>query len=119
MITTAGVIREVRFQPHFPIFVMTEIGVASLPYHQPAIVTILVQTSFIILLNVINYVLDHLIYCGLLGQILVGVAWGSPGAEWLGKGVQETIVQVGYLGLVLLVYEGRCLPLLMSTMLGF
>lgn len=98
---------------------MIETAVALLPYHQPAIFTILVQTSFIIVLNVINYVLDHLINCGLLGQILVGVAWGAPGAEWLGKGVQETIVQVGYLGLVLLVYEGRCLPLLMSSMLEF
>lgn len=91
---------------------MTEASVALLPYHQPAVVTILVQTSFIIVLNLINYVLDHLIYCGLLGQILVGVAWGSPGAEWLGKGVQEAVVQIGYLGLVFLVYEGRCIPFL-------
>ncbi|MCJ1423374.1 hypothetical protein MMC29_001257 [Sticta canariensis] len=86
---------------------MTEVSIALLPYHKPAIVTILVQTSFVIALNVINYVLDHAIYCGLLGQILVGVAWGSPGAEWLGKEVQEAVVQVGYLGLVLLVYEDR------------
>ncbi|MCJ1269047.1 hypothetical protein MMC22_008935 [Lobaria immixta] len=85
---------------------MTEATIGLLPYHQPAIVTILVQISFIIVLNVINYVLDRLIYCGLLGQILVGVAWGTPGAEWLGGAVQEAIVQVGYLGLVLLVYEG-------------
>ena len=93
---------------------MTEAPIGLFPYHQPAIVTILVQTSFIILLNVINYVLDHLIYCGLLGQILVGVAWGTPGAEWLGEGVEEAIVQVGYLGLVLLVYEGRCIPTLLG-----
>lgn len=89
---------------------MTEVSIALLPYHKPAIVTILVQTSFIIVLNVINYVLDNLIYCGLLGQILVGVAWGSSGADWLGKEVQEAIVQVGYLGLVLLVYEGFLPP---------
>lgn len=85
---------------------MIEAPVALLPYHQPAIVTILVQTSFIIVLNVVNYELDTLIYCGLLGQILVGMAWGAPGAEWLGKEVQEAIVQIGYLGLVLLVYKG-------------
>lgn len=97
---------------------MAEAPVALLPYHQPAVVTILVQTSFIIVLNVINYLLDHLIYCGLLGQVLVGVAWGAPGAEWLGKEVQETIVQVGYLGLVLLVYEGCCFPLSTSAELG-
>lgn len=97
---------------------MIEAPVALLPYHQPAVATILVQTSFIIVLNVINYVLDYIIYCGLLGQILVGVVWGAPGAEWLGKGVQESVVQVGYLGLVFLVYEGRCLPFPASLWLG-
>lgn len=94
-------------------------GTASLPYHEPGIVTILVLTSFLLLLNVINAALDRLLYCGLLGQVLVGIVWGAPGAKWLTASVQETIVQLGYLGLILLVYEGlstrhilssRCTP---------
>ncbi|KAH0493246.1 hypothetical protein TgHK011_008160 [Trichoderma gracile] len=56
---------------------------ASLPYHEPGIVTILIQASFLLLLNIANFVLDHSLYCGLLGQIFLG-----------------------YLGLLLLVYEG-------------
>ena len=81
-------------------------AVAALPYQDPPIKTILILLSFLILLNAINYFLDHLIYCGLVGQVLVGVAFGTPGAKWLDKGTEQVIVQLGYLGLILLVYEG-------------
>ena len=79
----------------------------SLPYHEPEIVTILVQASFLLLLNVVNAALDRLLYCGLLGQVLVGIAWGAPGAKWLSVEMQEVVVQLGYLGLILLVYQGE------------
>jgi len=82
---------------------------SSLPYHEPGIVTILIQTSFLLLLNIINAALDRVLYCGLLGQVLVGIAWGTPGAKWLSMSTEETIVQLGYLGLILLVYEGLSL----------
>jgi hypothetical protein len=78
-----------------------------LPYHEPNIVTILIQSSFILILNVINTVFDRLIFCGLLGQVFIGVAWGTPGAKWLGQEVENVIVQLGYLGLILLVYQGE------------
>jgi hypothetical protein len=78
----------------------------SLPYHEPGIVTILIQSSFLLLLNAVNSVLDRLVYCGLLGQVLLGIAWGTPGAKWLSVEAEEFIVQLGYLGLILLVYEG-------------
>lgn len=79
---------------------------ASLPYHEPGITTILIQSSFLAVLNVVNAILDNTVYCGLLGQIFVGVAWGTPGAKWLAESTEEAIVQLGYLGLILLVYEG-------------
>ena len=81
-------------------------ALAALPYHEPGIVTILIQASFLIVLNGINWVLDNAIYCGLVGQILIGVAWGTPGANWLSQEVQDTVMQLGYLGLILIVYEG-------------
>lgn len=81
-------------------------ALAALPYHEPGIVTILSQASFLIVLNGINWVLDNVIYCGLVGQILIGVAWGTPGADWLSQEVQDTVMQLGYLGLILIVYEG-------------
>lgn len=58
------------------------------------------------MLNAVNYVLDNLLYCGLVGQLLIGIAWATPGAKWLPNEVETAIVQLGYLGLILLVYEG-------------
>ncbi|KAH7018729.1 Sodium/hydrogen exchanger family-domain-containing protein [Macrophomina phaseolina] len=85
---------------------MAASSTASLPYHEPGIVTILIQSSFLVVLNVTNVVLDNTVYCGLLGQIFIGVAWGTPGAKWLAESTEEVVVQLGYLGLILLVYEG-------------
>lgn len=79
---------------------------SSLPYHEPDITTILLQACFLLLLNTLNYGLDKLLYCGLLGQVFLGVAWGTPGAKWLGQGAETVIAQLGYLGLLLIVYEG-------------
>lgn len=78
----------------------------SLPYHEPGIVTILIIASFLLALNTINYTLDRIIYCGLVGQLFIGIAWGTPGLDWLSEELQHSIVQLGYIGLVLIVYEG-------------
>ncbi|KAF7131057.1 hypothetical protein CNMCM5793_004044 [Aspergillus hiratsukae] len=78
----------------------------ALAYHEPGIQTILIQASFLLTLNWVNSLLDKLIYCGLIGQLLIGMAWGVPGANWLELDAQKTIQQLGYLGLLLLVYEG-------------
>lgn len=80
--------------------------VAALTYQEPTVNTILILSSFLLLLNIINHALDRLIYCGLLGQVLIGVAFGTPGAKWLNTNTEQAIVQLGYLGLILLVYEG-------------
>lgn len=89
---------------------------ASLPYHEPGIVAILILVSFLLLLNIVNAALDRVLYCGLLGQVLIGIAWGTPGAKWLSTDVEEVIVQLGYLGLILLVYEGLFHLLLECTL---
>ncbi|EMD00956.1 hypothetical protein BAUCODRAFT_62064 [Baudoinia panamericana UAMH 10762] len=79
---------------------------ASLSYHEPNVLTILILSSFLLLVNLANHLLNHFLYCGLVGQILVGVAWGTPGTDWLSSEAQNTMMQLGYLGLLLLVYEG-------------
>jgi hypothetical protein len=81
----------------------------SLPYHEPDITTILILASFLLLSNAVNRALDRLVYCGLIGQILIGVAWGTPGGKWLNESIETAVVQFGYLGLILLVYEGNLL----------
>lgn len=84
-----------------------ELEISSyLPYHEPGIITILIQTSFLLVLNVMNSLFDRLIYCGLLAQVFIGVAWGTPGGKILNGEAENVIVQLGYLGLLLLVYEG-------------
>ncbi|KAM0199481.1 hypothetical protein ACHAPI_003242 [Fusarium lateritium] len=79
---------------------------ASLPYHEPSITTIAILSGFLLLLNLINHGLDKLAYCGLIGQVALGIAWGTPGAKWLSRDVEDAVVQLGYLGLILLVFEG-------------
>ena len=78
-----------------------------LPYHEPTIVIILIQSSFLLVLNALNSIFDSLIYCGLLAQVVVGVAWGTPGGNILGAEFEKVVVDLGYLGLILLVYEGK------------
>ncbi|RYP22120.1 hypothetical protein DL765_001879 [Monosporascus sp. GIB2] len=85
---------------------MADEGAASLPYHEPSIVQILILSSFFLALNAINSVLDRTLYCGLIGQVFIGIAWGTPGGKWLSAELENAIVQVGYLGLILIVYEG-------------
>ncbi|KAL4904303.1 Sodium/hydrogen exchanger family-domain-containing protein [Aspergillus multicolor] len=79
---------------------------SSLPYHEPPISTLLNQTGLLLALNLINTLLDRLLYCGLIGQLFIGILWGTPGAGWLSRDVETVIQQLGYLGLIMLVYEG-------------
>lgn len=79
---------------------------AALPYHEPDIILILVQSSFLILLNVVGSVVDHYLYCGLVAQILLGMAWGKPGGDLLSDDSQMVVTQMGYLGLIAIIFQG-------------
>ncbi|KAH8429824.1 cation:proton antiporter [Aspergillus melleus] len=79
---------------------------AAFAYHEPAIATVLNLTGFLLVLNIVNVCLDKLLYCGLIGQLFIGILWGTPGAKWLDRGMETAVQQLGYLGLILLVYEG-------------
>lgn len=90
----------------------------ALPYQEPGITALLTLSSFLYLLNIINHLLDKWIYCGLLGQVFVGVAWGMPGAQWISKAIQGVFTQLGFLGVVLLVYEGMIAAPLLHHLTG-
>lgn len=79
----------------------------SHPYEEPSITVILVLTGFLLLLNGVNTVLDSMLYCGLVGQVFVGILFGTPGAKFLNDTAETTVSNLGYLGLILLVYEGN------------
>ncbi|KAF7586209.1 hypothetical protein BBP40_009288 [Aspergillus hancockii] len=81
-------------------------GETAFAYHEPAITTILNQTGFLLVLNLVNVCLDKLVYCGLIGQLFIGTLWGTPGAKWLDRDMETVIQQLGYLGLIMLIYEG-------------
>ncbi|GAW23471.1 hypothetical protein ANO14919_130300 [Xylariales sp. No.14919] len=76
------------------------------PYHEPSLTELLIPSTFLLALNSINSVLDRTLACGLVGQVLLGTAWGDPGARWLSAGFQRAVSDLGYLGLVLVVYAG-------------
>lgn len=86
---------------------MSARSLAAFPYEEPAITTVLNLAGFLLALNVTNVCLDKLLYCGLIGQLFIGILWGSPGAKWLGPELEHVIQQLGYLGLIMLVYEGN------------
>ncbi|KAL2852105.1 Sodium/hydrogen exchanger [Aspergillus pseudoustus] len=79
---------------------------SAFAYHEPSISTILNQTGLLLVLNLVNTCLDKLLYCGLIGQLFIGILWGTPGAKWLDRDMETVIQQLGYLGLIMLVYEG-------------
>lgn len=78
----------------------------ALSYQEPGIILILVQSSFLILLNVVGATIDHYFYCGLVAQVLLGMAWGTPGAHLLSNAFQQAVTQIGYLGLIAIIFEG-------------
>ncbi|KAL3264929.1 hypothetical protein ABHI18_000206 [Aspergillus niger] len=79
---------------------------AAFAYHEPSISTLLNQGGLLVVLNLINVCLDKLLYCGLIGQLFIGILWGTPGAKWLDTETERVIQQLGYIGLIMLVYEG-------------
>jgi predicted Kef-type K+ transport protein len=79
---------------------------SAFAYHEPTIYTVLNQTGLLLVLNIVNTCLDKLLYCGLIGQLFIGILWGTPGAKWLDRDMETVIQQLGYLGLIMLVYEG-------------
>lgn len=78
----------------------------ALAYEEPSITLILILTGFILALNAVDALLNSLIFCGLIGQVFIGIAFGTPGLQWLSIDIQDVVTQLGYLGLLLIVYEG-------------
>lgn len=87
---------------------MASASEAAFAYHEPSIKTVLSYTSFLLTLNIANTCLDKLLYCGFFGQLFIGVLWGTLGAQWIDQETERVIQQIGYLGLILLIYEGKC-----------
>ncbi|SCV74666.1 BQ2448_7695 [Microbotryum intermedium] len=77
----------------------------TVSYHEPSIPRLLTLSSFIYLLQVGRSAANAILGAGLLGEIAIGVIYG-PVAKILPIEWEETILVLGYLGLVLIVFEG-------------
>ncbi|WVQ79773.1 hypothetical protein IAT38_001873 [Cryptococcus sp. DSM 104549] len=88
-------------------------------YTEPSIAHLLTLFTYLWLLNLARWVVQYLVGAGLLGEIAIGIIYGSPLAGWLDVGWQETMVVLGYLGLLLIVLEGgitTSLPILIPLL---
>jgi hypothetical protein len=79
---------------------------SSHTYHEPSATLLVIITSFLYFLNLFGWIAQNLVSAGLLGQILIGIIYGTPVAGWLGADFEEAIVGIGYVGLLIVVFEG-------------
>lgn len=77
-----------------------------LQYHEPGIIDILVLVSFFFLLSALGWAFNKLTRASLIGQILLGVLYGTPVGNLLQAQWQETFMALGYIGLLLIIFEG-------------
>lgn len=77
-----------------------------LQYHEPDIISLLILISFFLFLPSLGWAFSRLVRAGLIGQILLGVLYGTPVGNILDIEWQETFMTLGYIGLILIIFEG-------------
>jgi NhaP-type Na+/H+ or K+/H+ antiporter len=80
---------------------------AFLAYHEPSIISILTLISFFFFLAVAEWLADKIIRASLIGHIIVGLIYGVPISNILALDWQETFLALGYIGLILIIFEGN------------
>ncbi|CAE7186969.1 hypothetical protein CFE70_006540 [Pyrenophora teres f. teres 0-1] len=78
-----------------------------LQYHEPNIIQILVLVSFFFWLSFGEWLSNRVFRAGLIGQIIVGLIYGLPiGGDIIPVPWQQAFIALGYIGLVLIIFEG-------------
>lgn len=62
--------------------------------------------SFFLFLAIAEWASDKILRAGLIGQIVVGLIYGVPVGNILALEWQETFLALGYIGLILIIFEG-------------
>ncbi|KAH9853342.1 hypothetical protein C2E23DRAFT_903097 [Lenzites betulinus] len=91
----------------------------ALPYEAPSLIRLLVFSSFLYTLNAARVIADYVLHGGVIAEIALGIIYGSPLANLLPQQWEETFTVLGYVGLILVVFEGGLssnLPLLLSNL---
>lgn len=68
---------------------------------------ILIIISFFFFLSLAKWVSAKIIQAGIIGQIAVGIIYGVPLANILEENWQQTFLALGYVGLILIIFEGE------------
>jgi NhaP-type Na+/H+ or K+/H+ antiporter len=74
--------------------------------NRSSVVEILIIVSFFFFLSLAEWVSAKVIRAGIIGQIAVGIIFGAPLANILEHKWQETFMVLGYVGLILIIFEG-------------
>lgn len=82
------------------------VSAGYLEYHEPTIIQLLVIISFFFFLALAEWISDKIFKAGLIGQMLVGLVYGIPLGNIMPIQWQETFVSLGYIGLILIIFEG-------------
>ncbi|CAI4213166.1 unnamed protein product [Parascedosporium putredinis] len=70
------------------------------------VIPLLTLISFLFFLTFSDWLAGIILRAGLIGQIIVGLIYGVPIGDILPLDWQETFIALGYLGLILIVFEG-------------
>ncbi|KAK0261075.1 hypothetical protein LTS09_004338 [Friedmanniomyces endolithicus] len=70
------------------------------------VIDLLILISFFALLWLSQYLAAKVIRAGILGPIIAGIIYGAPLANILPTEWQNTFLALGYIGLILLIFEG-------------
>ncbi|KAH7362410.1 sodium-hydrogen antiporter [Plectosphaerella cucumerina] len=82
------------------------VNAGYLAYHEPTIIQLLVIISFFFFLALAEWISDKIFKAGLIGQMLVGLVYGIPLGNIMPIEWQETFISLGYIGLILIIFEG-------------
>jgi Kef-type K+ transport system membrane component KefB len=78
---------------------------SAVAYGAPELPILLTISAFLYLLNVTEVLFSSLINAGLIGSLSVGIVFGPEASNILPAYIQSTFIILGYIGLILLVFE--------------
>ena len=86
----------------------------TFPYTQPTLPVLLTVASFLFFLNVFRITADIALHAGLVAELFIGMVYGAPLAGILQTQWETTFSVLGYLGLILIIFEGSSMDVLLT-----
>ncbi|PRP89080.1 hypothetical protein PROFUN_01800 [Planoprotostelium fungivorum] len=78
----------------------------AFPLQEPSVTSLLILLSFLLTLNLSRVFFDTFLCAGIIGELIVGMIYGTPLLNLLGGDWQTAFQALGYLGLISIVFEG-------------